>query len=90
MATARVFECIRAGLTSPTRSLPSRRVIAFDSVNSGRAETRKVTKAGRVLSVADDKSGSASVLIIFDGLKEPTRLHWTYIERIDHSAKDHD
>ena len=51
---------------------------------------RKVTKAGRILSVAGHKSGSASVLIIFDGLKEPTRLHWTYIERIDHSGKDHD
>jgi hypothetical protein len=39
MATARVFKCIRAGLTSPTRSLAFGRAIAFDSVNSGRSET---------------------------------------------------
>ena len=48
---------------------------------------RKVVKVGIVVSVKLHKSGTGSVLILFDGRKEPSRLHWTYVERIDYSAR---
>ena len=51
---------------------------------------RKSVKVGRVVSVSGHKSGSASVLVQFDGLKEPTRLHWTYVEHIKPHGKDTD
>ena len=51
---------------------------------------RKSVKVGRVVSSSGHKSGSASVLVLFDGLKEPTRLHWTYVEPIDPPGKDAD
>jgi hypothetical protein len=35
------------------------------------------------------KSDPSSVLVLFDGRKEPSRLYWTYVERIDHSAMGH-
>jgi hypothetical protein len=47
---------------------------------------RKSAKLGTVVSVKLHKSGPNSVLVLFDGRKEPSRLHWTYVERIDHSA----
>jgi hypothetical protein len=50
---------------------------------------RKSAKVGTVLSVKLHKSGPSSVLVLFDGRKEPNRLHWTYVERIDHSAGGH-
>jgi hypothetical protein len=48
-----------------------------------------VAKVGTVISLKLHKSGPGSVLILFDGRKEPSRLHWTYVERIDYSARDH-
>jgi hypothetical protein len=50
---------------------------------------RKWTKVGTVVSVKLHKSGPGSVLVLFDGRKEPSRLHRTYVERIDHSATGH-
>ena len=50
---------------------------------------RKSTKVGTVVSLKLHKSGPGSVLILFDGRKEPSRLHWTYVERIDHLARGH-
>jgi hypothetical protein len=50
---------------------------------------RKSAKVGTVVSVKLHKSGPNSVLVLFDGMKEPSRLHWTYVERIDHSATGH-
>ena len=50
---------------------------------------RKVAKVGTVISLKLHKSGPGSVLILFDGRKEPSRFHWTYVERIDCSARDH-
>lgn len=47
---------------------------------------RKSVNVGRVVSVSGRKSGTASVLVLFEGLKEPTRLHWTYLDRIDRST----
>jgi hypothetical protein len=40
-------------------------------------------KVGTIVSLKRHKSGPASVLILFDGRKEPSRLHWTYVERIE-------
>jgi hypothetical protein len=51
---------------------------------------RKSAKLGTVVSVKLHKSGPNSVLVLFDDRKEPSRLHWTYVERIDHSAIGHD
>jgi hypothetical protein len=48
---------------------------------------RKSSKVGTLLAHRPHKSGAASVVILFDGLKEPCRLHKTYIERIEHQAK---
>jgi hypothetical protein len=50
---------------------------------------RKSSKVGTVVSVKLHKSGPNSVLVLFDGMKEPSRLHWTYVERIDHAATGH-
>jgi hypothetical protein len=47
---------------------------------------RKLTKVGTVVSLKFHKSGPSSVVILFDGRKEPDRLHWTYVERIDQLA----
>jgi len=44
---------------------------------------RKSSKLGTVVSLKLHKSGPASVLVLFNGRKEPSRLHWTYIEAID-------
>jgi len=51
---------------------------------------RKSAKLGTVVSVKLHKSGPNSVLVLFDGRKEPCRLHLTYVERIDLSAMGHD
>ena len=50
---------------------------------------RKSAKLGTAASVKLHKSGPNSVLVLFDDRKEPSRLHWTYVERIDHSAIGH-
>jgi hypothetical protein len=50
---------------------------------------RKSPKVGTLVSVKLHKSGPSSVLVLFDGRKEPSRLHWTYVEQIDHSARGH-
>jgi hypothetical protein len=50
---------------------------------------RKSTKVGTVVSVKLHKSGPNSVLVLFDGRKEPSRLHWTYVERINRPARGH-
>lgn len=43
---------------------------------------RKSSRVGTVLPRTEHKSGPASVVILFDGMKEPCRLHKTYVERI--------
>ena len=43
---------------------------------------RKKVKVGTVLAQKYHKSGSGSVLILFDGMKEPCRLHRSYVERL--------
>ena len=48
---------------------------------------RKSSKVGTLLAHKPHKSGTASVVILFDGLKEPCRLHKTYIERIERQGK---
>ncbi len=48
---------------------------------------RKSSKVGTLLAHKPHKSGTASVVILFDGLKEPCRLHKTYIQPIRHAAK---
>jgi hypothetical protein len=50
---------------------------------------RKSAKVGTVVSRKRHKSGPASVLILFDDRKEPSRLHWTYIEPVDCSPEGH-
>jgi hypothetical protein len=50
---------------------------------------RKSAKVGTVISLNFHKSLPSSVRILFDGQKEPSRLHWTYVERIDYSARGH-
>jgi len=47
---------------------------------------RKASKTGIVIRQTAHKSGPASILILFDGCKEPTRLHCSYLERIDDLA----
>jgi hypothetical protein len=42
---------------------------------------------GTVLAHKLHKSGAASVAILFDGTKKPSRMHRTYVERIEQSAK---
>ena len=48
---------------------------------------RKSSKVGTLLEHKPHKSGTASVVILFDGLKEPCRLHKTYVERIERQAQ---
>ena len=48
---------------------------------------RKSFKVGTILAHKLHKSGTASVAILFDGMKVPCRLHRTYIECIVQSAK---
>ncbi len=48
---------------------------------------RKSSRVGTVLAHRTHKSGAASVAILFDGTKNPSRMHRTYVERIEHSAK---
>jgi hypothetical protein len=49
---------------------------------------RMLSKTGTIQRVTHHKSGSGGVAVLFDGMKEPCKLHWSYIEPIDHSAKD--
>lgn len=48
---------------------------------------RKSSGVGTVLAHKLHKSGAASVAILFDGTKKPSRMHRTYVERIEQSAK---
>ncbi len=48
---------------------------------------RKSSRVGTVLAHKPHKSGTASVAILFDGTKEPSRMHRTYLERIERSDK---
>jgi hypothetical protein len=48
---------------------------------------RKSPKVGTVLACKFHKSGPASVLILFDGMKEPNRLHQSYVAPIDQPSK---
>jgi hypothetical protein len=48
---------------------------------------RKSSRVGTVLAHQPHKSGAASVAILFDGTKKPSRMHRTYLEQIEHSAK---
>jgi hypothetical protein len=61
-------------------------VTEFDLVGSAKYAIRESAKQVTVVSVKLHKSGPSSFLVLFDGRKEPSRLHWTYVERIDHSA----
>lgn len=49
---------------------------------------RKSSKVGTVIRQTAHKPGPASILILFDGQKEPSRLHWTYVERIDRPSEE--
>jgi len=49
---------------------------------------RMLSKTGIIQRIKHHKSGSGGVVVLFDGMKEPRKLHWTCIEPIVHSAKD--
>ncbi len=48
---------------------------------------RKSARAGTILAPKSCKSGAASVVILFDGTTKPSRMHRTYVQRIERPAK---
>jgi hypothetical protein len=44
---------------------------------------RKTSRVGTVLAHKAYKSGPASILIMFDGMKQSCRMHRSYVERLD-------
>lgn len=44
-----------------------------------------LSKTGTIQRTKHHKSGSGGVLVLFDGMKEPCKIHRTYVEPIDHS-----
>jgi hypothetical protein len=52
-----------------------------------RRNPRKSSKVGTILAPKLHKSGTASIVILFDGMKVPCRLHRTYIEPVPHPAR---
>jgi len=49
---------------------------------------RKLSKTGTIQRTKHHKSGSGGVLVLFDGMKEPCKIHRTYIEPFDHSKAE--
>jgi hypothetical protein len=45
--------------------------------------SRMPSKVGTIVKAKTDSGRpSVAVLILFDGMKRPARLHWTYVERL--------